>query len=100
MTVVIMFFGSAPKFSDESRMSRLLRYVGRRTLDIYMIHYFLIPDLSFLKPWINSGNMIVIQLFIGIAVTVMIVALSLLVSSILRKNRYMESWLFGVKNRA
>lgn len=99
MTVVIMFYGNAPKFSDESRMSRLLRLIGRRTLDIYMIHYFLIPNLSFLTPWISSGNMIVIQLLIGIAVTVMIVALSLLVSSILRKNRYMESWLFGVKIR-
>lgn len=100
MTVVIMFFGSASKFSDESRMSRLLRFIGRRTLDIYMIHYFLIPDLSFFKPWISSGNMIVFQLLIGIAVTVMIVALSLLVSSILRRNRYMESWLFGVRIRA
>lgn len=98
-TVVIMFFSSQDKFSGDTVHSRMLRFIGRRTLDIYMIHYFFLPDLSGLSGWLSRGNMIVPQLAISISVSVVIVALCLLISSILRKSDILESWLFGVKRR-
>lgn len=99
MTVVIMFHRNAQYFSSEARSAITLRYIGQRTLDIYMIHYFLIPSLGFLTIFLSTGNMLTIQLAIGITITAIIVALCLLISSILRQSQTLGSWLFGVKVR-
>lgn len=98
-TVVIMFHGSQKTFTGNSRYSNVLKFIGQRTLDIYMIHYFFIPNLSFLSDLMNQGNMLVIQLIVGLTITAVVVALCLLISSILRKSCYLEQWLFGVKYR-
>lgn len=97
MTVIIMFSSNKNMFSADTNWARLLRFIGRRTLDIYMIHYFLLPDLSIFTPWLKTGNMVIPQMIIGLIITSAIVACCLLISSILRKSRYLESWLFGVK---
>lgn len=97
MTVIMMFFGSRKFYAGDSKCSRSLRFIGQRTLDIYMIHYFLVPDLSVLTPWLQSGNTVIFQLAIGLGVSIAVTAACLLVSSILRKSATLEMWLFGVK---
>ena len=44
MVILFGFFKNKQElFSNERRLGRTLQYVGRRTLDVYLIHYFLIP---------------------------------------------------------
>lgn len=99
MTVVIAFYSNSSVLSGNSSTSRLLRFIGRRTLDIYMIHYFLIPNLGFMKAWLENGNMVIIQFAISALVTAVIVLICLMLSSIIRKSSTLESWLFGVRQR-
>lgn len=99
-TVIMMFYGARSTYINNTSQSNILKYIGQRTLDIYMIHYFFIPNLSFMSAWLNNGNMLVIQLIIGLIITSVVIGLCLLISSILRKSRYLEQWLFGVKYRA
>lgn len=99
LTVIVMFFSNKDRFSQNTALSRTLGLIGRRTLDIYMIHYFLLPDLSVLTDWLTTGNMVIPQLIVSAFVTAVIVAVCLLISSILRKSEIMEAWLFGVKRK-
>ena len=100
MTIIVMFYGARNTFEGNIGYGKTLKFIGRRTLDIYMIHYFLIPDMHCLTPWLTEGNMIVPQLVIGMIISIVIVALCLLVSSILRSSKYLGQWLFGVKQKA
>lgn len=98
-TVIIMFFSNKDRFSQEAKYSLILRFIGQRTLDIYMVHYFLLPHMPWMSEWLAKGNMIIPQIIISSILTATIVALSLLASSILRKSKIMETWLFGVKRK-
>lgn len=97
MTIVSIFYSSRIVLSDDSKGIGLLRFIGRRTLDIYMIHYFFLPDLNMLSPWLQSNNTIIFQIIIASILTTAIVAMCLLVSAVLRHSKILESWLFGVK---
>lgn len=97
LTVIAFFHVNAEKLSDCSRSSKWLRFVGRRTLDIYMIHYFFLPDLNCLSQYLLNGNRIILQLIIALVITMAIVVMCLLMSSILRQSKTLEAWLFGVK---
>lgn len=97
MVVVSFFFYKKEFFNENNMTSRLLKYIGQRTLDIYMLHYFLLPDLEFLKPYLITGNTVVVQTFFGIAISMAIISLCLLISNVLRSSNFLASWLFGVK---
>lgn len=96
MTVIIIF-SSSEKQIVSTRHGKHLQFIGRRTLDIYMIHFFLLPDLQFLYLYLTEGNMFVIQLLVSGIVTLIIVVLCLVISGILRKSHYLGEWLFGIK---
>ena len=95
-TVVSAFFGYSSRLSSNAKWCSCLRFIGQRTLDIYMIHYFFIPNLSFLPDFVTHSHAFVIQLFISSFVTILVLAVSLLVSMLLRRSHILESWLFGV----
>ena len=43
MVIFAFFYKYQPSFSQDRKLGRVMQYVGKRTLDIYMIHYFLLP---------------------------------------------------------
>lgn len=51
LIVVVSFFFSRERYFNEGNISgNLLEYIGRRTLDIYLLHFFFLPDLKYLQP--------------------------------------------------
>ena len=101
MTLLIAFRSYRDWFDKGTAVSNCMSYVGSRTLDIYYLHYFFIPDLSFMKGFLSTGagNNIVGMLAIGLGISVIVIALCLLVSAILRSSPFLSSWLFGQGKR-
>ena len=84
-------------FSNNTWYGRCLQLIGRRTLDIYLIHYFVLP-YNLVQPnvWLQSHHN---TLFVPIALilSLWIVAISLLISNILRISPLLSKYLFGTK---
>ena len=100
LVVVFSFFRSKQAlFSRETALGRTMQYVGRRTLDIYLIHYFLIPmQLNFVTVF-TDHPMPVIEATVSSIIAIVIIAASLLVSEIIRLSPWLAHWLFGAKYR-
>ncbi len=115
--VVSFFFTKREFFGGNGNGGQLLQYIGRRTLDIYVLHYFFLPDTSFLAKWLAPdgilaagrdavsgipihGNILVLQLVVALAISAVVVAICCLLSEILRSSPTLATWLFGVKHKA
>jgi surface polysaccharide O-acyltransferase-like enzyme len=98
LIVFVLFYSNRTYFDRQTFAPRCLSYIGKRTLDIYMIHYLLLPNLMFLQCFLTNGNRIVFQLVIALSVALAVVAVCLIVSKILRSNKYTTYFLFGVKS--
>lgn len=100
--VIVFFHHHRLLFESDTLFSRLSSFIGKRTLDIYLIHWFFIPDLT---NWyqIASGKVdianSIIELAIVIAISVYIIVLCLLVSSIIRSSSSLGHYLLGTKLR-
>ena len=84
-------------FSQKTWYGRGLQLIGRRTLDIYLIHYFVLPyDLVRPEVWLQYHNN---TLFVPIALilAIWVVIISLLISSFLRVSPLLTKCLFGAK---
>lgn len=97
---VAYFRKHSDSISQNTRLGRVLQFVGRRTLDIYMLHYFVLPrHLEFIGEWFEVNSMPFMYFFIGFVVAIYVIGVSLLISSIIRFSPICAKWLFGVKNK-
>lgn len=100
MTVFIFFYTYRELFDSEGYTVKSLKYIGSRTLDIYMLHMFFVPDLKFMGAYfLNGTNLIIIQLLSVLAISVAIVGVCLLVSMVLRSSSVLAEWLLGARGR-
>ena len=87
-------------FTQEHHIGRVLQFIGRRTLDVYLLHYFFLPhNLGGLGEFFASGNNYTIEFFVTILIASMVITLSLGLSAVIRTSPILAHWLFGVKIR-
>ena len=77
--------------------SSFLKFVGTRTLDIYLLHYFFLPRfLLAYSPQFHAHNS-ALQFLAIMSIALIVLLLSLLVSYIIRLSPFLGHYLFGAK---
>ena len=97
MVLFAFFRSNRSVFSRETRLGRTMQYVGRRTLDIYLIHYFLVPMGLRVVTVFTDHPMPVVEVFVSSVIALLIMAMSLLISNIIRLSPTLAHWFFGAK---
>lgn len=85
-------------FDNTSKIGRSLQYIGRRTLDIYLLHYFFLPRIPKVGEFLIASNNVILELIIGVGLSISIVGLCLCVSNIIRISPFLGKYLFGSRN--
>ena len=97
LTMVFMFFRHySDFFSDKTALGRGLQFIGRRTLDIYLLHYFFLPKLPMVGEFfrVNRHNFI-LDTTAALAVALVVVAFCVITSQLLRVSPFLKKHLFG-----
>lgn len=85
-------------FSNDTWYGRSLQLIGRRTLDIYLIHYFVLPyDLVNTNNWFQQAHCNTIFVPMALILALWVVAFSLVISNLIRVSPILAKYLFGVK---
>ena len=98
VALVFAFFYRNRKFFDktDNRLVATMLYVGRRTLDIYLIHYFFIPSQLTFMPALSGAGQFFVHFVVATIGAVFVTALSLAVSRIIRLSPFLAHYLLGV----
>ena len=87
-------------FSKNEFIGYCLQHIGRRTLDIYLLHYFLLPtNLYTYTSFLREAPVPVIEFVITLIVSLIVICFCLIISSILRMSPSAAYWLFGAKKQ-
>ena len=98
MWLVFTCFRLSGSWLQKIRLSKPLQYVGTRTLDVYLLHYFFLP--RFLVPYadqLKAFNSQFVEFWAILAISLIVLLLSLLASYIIRLSPFLGHYLFGVK---
>ena len=101
----IIFFTFFRKNEDqltkEKWLGKTLQFIGRRTLDIYLLHYFILPyNLHYMGTWLLQNDNKSFDMLIMLILSFWIIALSLLLSALIRLSPFLGHYLFGVKSKS
>lgn len=80
----------------ENCIGRFFQFVGRRSLEIYLLHYFLLPDLTYAAEYVDTSSTI-LGLSISVLISILIIAVCLMIGNIIRLSPFLSSVLLGVK---
>ncbi len=94
--VVFAFFASKEEFfKRDTRVGKCMTFIGRRTLDIYMLHYFLIAPFPLFCLLAQQNT--IMELSVSAVLTIIILSVTLLMSEVIRSSNLLAHYLFGVK---
>lgn len=98
LVIYTFFRKNAIHFSKEKKIGRILQFIGTRTIDIYFLHFFFLPrNLKGLGEVLRIYNNPSIEFFITLAISMMVIALSLTIGSVIRLSPFLAQNLFGAK---
>ena len=84
--------------SKSTKVGFVLQFVGRRTLDIYLLHYFFVwSNLTAVFPDFGVLQSPFVEFIVSFLVAVVIIACCLLVSAVIRTSPFLAHFLFGQK---
>ncbi len=96
--VVHTFWYYRDHFTKASWVGRTLQYVGTRTLDIYLLHFILMPSLPEVGKWLNAHTPnFLVEILCSMTVAIPVIACCCLVSHVLRVSPFLRFYLFGRK---
>lgn len=101
MCIVLMCFRAYQKhFTKATIIGTGLQYIGTRTLDIYLLHFILLPKMPQVGEWLNKNQPnFVVDVVLSVSVALVIIGFCLLVSNILRISPVLKEYLFGRKTK-
>ena len=98
LIVFSLFRHYQENFSKEHFAGKCLQFIGRRTLDIYLIHFFFVYDgLSSVSQTFNFADAPFLSFVVSIAITLCVIIASIGVSQVLRVSQGISHLLFGIK---
>ena len=98
MWMVFTFFRLSFSWLKKCHVAKPLQYVGTRTLDIYLLHFFILPRfLMVYAGQIKAFESQFVEFLVILAVSLIVLILCLLASYLIRLNPFLGHYLFGVK---
>ena len=97
LLLVVMFFRHYQAwFGEGQRAGRFLSFIGMRTLDIYLLHFLLLPQMPQVGQWLNANQPnFLLSIVLSVSVALLVIAFCLLASQLLRVSPFLQLYLFG-----
>ena len=97
--VVFTFFRKKENHYYRDCMSgKMMMFIGKRTMDIYMIHYFILPrHLQNLCQFLKLNENPVVEFFVSSVVAAIVIVVCLALGNIIRLSPLMSRYLLGTK---
>lgn len=98
MVMVFTFFRLSASWLQKWHVSKTLQYVGTRTLDIYLLHYFFLPRfLIAYTGQLAAYDSRFLEFWVILFVSLVVLMLSLIASYTIRLSPLLGHYLFGIK---
>ena len=97
LTIVFMYFRHYHQyFTKMTWIGRSLQYIGRRTLDIYLIHFLFMPNLPGVGNFFDANrHNFMMDTTLSVLIALVIIGFCIVTSNILRVSPLFKKYLFG-----
>lgn len=94
LTSLLLF---ANRENEDTWIERQLAFIGKHTLDIYILHYFIISsiNLTMVGQWFADTNNGLLATLLAIIIAIPVAYISTYAGQLLRKSEFLRKYAFG-----
>lgn len=98
--IVVLLMVFLPRENNKTKLEDMLAFIGKHTLDVYVIHYFLLRlfELKEIGCWMYSTGNQGLSLLLVTSVALLITFVSIYLGLLLRKSDFIRKVVFGEFN--
>lgn len=99
LSIFTLFYKHRNKFDVESTWSsRCLSFIGKRTLDIYLLHYFFLPkDMAIVGEYFSKHSDMAGEMIVSGVMALTVIAICLIVGEMIRASKILSRWALGTR---
>lgn len=98
LVIFAFFYRTRTYWSAYQTLPKALSFLGRRTLDVYLLHYFFLPvDLHVFGMYFLSHPAPIVEALFALIVSLSVIGVSLLFGALLRSSRIVAKYALGEK---
>ena len=94
--VVSCIYAHSSFFERKTRLDTIIMDIGQKSLPIYLLQYFFIPDFMPFSSWISNLDDFTIHVITSIY-TILITGVCLLFISLMEHSSYIRKYILGLK---
>lgn len=84
-------------FTQKKYISVGLKYIGRHTLEIYLLHYFFLSHIPLVGSFIMKYPNLILELLVGFTFSLFVIGICLFCSNLIKTNSILGRYLLGRK---
>lgn len=96
LCAMVLMFHIFSHISQDKPIPTILSKIGKSTLSIYLFHYFFLFDMKWMTPYLTTDNSFVLQLFVSLCISILIIYICLGIEWMLKRTRLTSFLFLGV----
>ena len=97
LLLYMLFFHNKSIFNNDNLFGKSLIIIGNNTLAIYLLHYFLLPNLPMVGDFFKNYPNILCELILGLILSYIVIVICLVIMKLVRISPVMGKVLLGDK---
>lgn len=99
LAITALYYIFFMRDTQNSYIDRTLSFIGRNTLDIYVLHYFLVSSINFqvISIWLQKTDNSLLAFVIASMLSILITFSSIFISKLLKQDLVLRKYAFGEK---
>jgi len=95
--VIVLLIIFVNRENCDSLIERLMSFIGRNTLDVYVLHYFIVSNINLVvvDQWLESSDNFILSALLSFVLAVLITFVTILAGNILHKSIFIEKFVYG-----
>ena len=94
--IVILFASHSALFEKSSKLVRVLVDIGKKSLPIYLLQYFFMPDFKMFPNFLGGADLFTIHI-ISVVYTVLITLCCYAFIKVIEQSRFVRTYVLGLK---
>lgn len=96
LMIVILFVSHSAMFEKSGKMTRLLVDIGKKSLPIYLLQYFFMPNFKTFPEFLNGTDLFTIHVIAAIY-TVLITMTCYVFLKVMEQSKFVRTYVLGLK---
>lgn len=93
--VISLVYQWRDKFEVNNKFNKCMSYIGTHSMEIYLLHFFFVPDLTFLHDFMVQDGRMLFDIFLSLIISFLVILCCIITYTFVGRNDIFRKYIMG-----